>query len=360
MENCSHSNVPQIDPSDHGVPIELDQAQATSEERIFNFQKKIDLLTRVALREKTARLASEKILEAKSRNLYEANQKLENQFNELQETQLKLAQTEKMASIGHLAAGVAHEINNPIGYVNSNVQLLQEMVDPVNRAVNLTKELVAAVQSDDKTRLRKLVKDFETQKLAEEFDYVCQDFGEAVSESRDGLDRVAEIVRDLKGFTRLDGTNDFQPADLNECIETTIKFCPAEMLLRNVHHLDLHEDLPAIECNSRQINQVILNLLLNAFYAVDESGEIFVSTSIVGEKVHATFRDTGRGIAPDIISQIFDPFFTTKPVGSGTGLGLSVSYQIVKNHLGEIQVVSEVGKGTTFTLVLPIRQLNRE
>jgi len=265
----------------------------------------------------------------------------------LEEAHNQLLQAEKMASIGQLAAGVAHELNNPIGFVHSNLGTLGGylrdllfIIESYDKAINAAGAERARAHMD---QLRK----------ERDFDFVRDDIFQLVTESRNGMDRLRRIVLDLKTFSR-PGSQDWEYADLNQGLESTLNIVGSELKYKCTIIKELG-NLPPIYCRFSQINQVFLNLLVNAGQAIEEKGEITLRTRISGEEqVVIEISDTGKGIPPENLSRIFDPFFTTKPVGKGTGLGLSISYSIVQAHHGRIEVESKIGRGTIFRVILPI------
>ncbi|MDP2795455.1 MAG: response regulator [Sulfurisoma sp.] len=272
----------------------------------------------------------------------------------LEDAQTQLLQSEKMASIGQLAAGVAHELNNPIGFVHSNLGALEKYVKAVFEIAAAYEELDAnpGCAGPALDRVRQL-------KQACDYDYVKEDVAQLMSESKDGLMRVRKIVQDLKDFSRVDSV-DWQWANLHQGIDSTLNIVANEL---KYHCTVVKEygELPEVCCLPSQLNQVFMNLLVNAAHAIEGKGEgkgkgtITIRSGRRENEVWISFSDTGKGIAPENLGRIFDPFFTTKPVGKGTGLGLSLAYGIVKKHQGRIEVASEVGQGTTFTLVVPIK-----
>jgi len=274
----------------------------------------------------------------------ERTQELTALLKKMEEAQNQIMQSEKMAAIGQLAAGVAHEINNPVGFVNSNLGTLGHYV---NQLLELVDGYAAAVAEAD----------LQSPQLAAACDridlaFLRQDVVALLGESREGLDRVKKIVRDLKDFSHVDEV-DWQEADINGGIESTLNVVWNELKYKAEVVRD-YGDLPRVRCVPGQINQVLMNLLLNAAQAIDERGTIAVRTAAAGEFVRIEIADTGRGMAPEVLKRIFEPFFTTKPVGKGTGLGLSLSWDIVKKHGGRIEVDSEPGRGTTFRIRLPV------
>jgi len=266
----------------------------------------------------------------------------------LEEAQNQLLQSEKLASIGQLAAGVAHEINNPIGFVNSNLGTLKRYVENLLRLID-----AYGMTEADPEKGPGLAQAIADLKKDIEFDFVRDDIADLLRESQDGLDRVKKIVQDLKDFSRVDSTQTWQMADINQCLNSTLNVAFNEMK----HKADVvkeYGDIPEIECLPFQLNQVFLNLMVNAAQAIKERGTIRLATGVEEGWIWIEVSDTGSGIAPEHMNRIFEPFFTTKQVGKGTGLGLSVSYNIVSKHNGRIEVESILDKGTTFRVCLPI------
>jgi len=264
-------------------------------------------------------------------------------LDQLELTQRQLLHSEKMAAIGQLAAGVAHEINNPIGYVFSNITSLAGYVNDLLRLIRTYE--AAGVASPEIANLRSDI----------DIEFLAEDILSLIAESQDGIDRVKQIVQSLKDFSRSEDGEAFRLADIHRCIDSTINVVNNEIkykaeVVRN------YGDVPEVECLSSQVNQVIMNLLVNAAQAIDTRGTITVRTRVEAEGVRIDISDTGSGIPPEIAHRIFDPFFTTKPVGKGTGLGLSLSYRIVSNHGGWIKAQPTLPHGTTFTVWLPLRQ----
>lgn len=255
----------------------------------------------------------------------------------------QLAQSEKLASIGQLAAGVAHEINNPIGYVHSNIGSLQTYMNDLMELLSAYEQLPANA-------------DIEALRQKIDVDFLREDMPSLISESQEGITRVKKIVQDLKDFSRVDSSQDFQTADLHDGINSTLNIVNNEIKYK-ADVVKAYGQLPPVECLPSQLNQVFMNLLVNAAHAMGETrGTITITTGTEGDRVWLTFADNGSGISPDNLSRIFDPFFTTKPVGKGTGLGLSLTYGIIQKHHGHISVQSVVGQGTTFRIELPIHQ----
>jgi PAS domain S-box-containing protein len=268
----------------------------------------------------------------------------------------QLIRQEKMASLGQLAAGVAHEINNPVGFVNSNLQMLQTYLRDLTRYVEqasaLTAELLRGASRESLIgQIQDLVRWGEQAQLTQ----TVEDAKQSVVESIEGLNRVKKIVSALREFSHAD-QDDPAWADLNEGLESTINIVWNELKYKTALHRD-YGDLPKVLCYPHQLNQVFMNLLVNAAQAIPERGDIWVKTWAEGDSVYVDVRDTGTGIPEEQRSKIFDPFFTTKPVGQGTGLGLSIVYGIVERHGGTVRVESRLGEGTTFHLSFPIERV---
>jgi len=271
---------------------------------------------------------------------------LEKAYSELQLTQAKVIQQEKMASIGQLAAGVAHEINNPMGFISSNLNSLVKYMERLTDFIHTQSKAIESLEGE------KLAQELLDKRKALKIDYVINDTRELIRESMDGAERVRTIVQNLKSFSRVDDAES-KPADINECITSTINIVWNELKYKASLVRELGA-IPLTRCHPQQINQVFMNLLVNAAQSIDKQGEIIVRTWHENGSIYAQVTDTGSGMPPTVLKQIFEPFFTTKEIGKGTGLGLSITYDIVKKHNGEITATSEVGKGTTFTVRLPV------
>lgn len=273
-------------------------------------------------------------------------EELQKAYDELQTTQIKVFQQEKLASIGQLAAGVAHEINNPMGFISSNLTTLGKYFER-------SKEFVAILSAAlDDCANEACCAGANEQRKHLKIDYIFDDSSQLIAESLDGAQRVRKIVQDLKSFSRVDDTEQ-KRADLKECLESTIGIAWNEIKYVATLTKD-YGDIPPVLCYPQQLNQVFMNLLVNAAHAISGQGEIRVRTWQDGDDVCVSISDTGCGISDENQKRIFEPFFTTKEVGKGTGLGLSISYDIIKKHHGDILVESEIGAGTTFTVRIPI------
>lgn len=283
------------------------------------------------------------------------NGKLDETLRELKITQAHMLQSEKMASIGQLAAGVAHEINNPIGFIGSNLDALKDYMEDVNEILSRYQKLCdtlagpaeKSLSAEIQNELR-AVRQFEEEK---DLDYLKKDIPELLHDCKEGALRVGKIVADLKNFAH-PGNDRKMLVDINKGLESTLNVVYNELKYK-AEVVRAFGDIPRVDGFPQKLNQVFMNILMNAAQAIAEKGEIRVETRKEGENVLVSVSDTGCGIKEEHLSKIFDPFFTTKEIGQGTGLGMNTAYNIVKEHKGEIFVQSAVGKGTTVTLRLP-------
>ncbi len=338
------------------------------EELSYHFNKMVKKLNRSMrdqknkaqmLKQKNSEIASlNKSLENKvakrTNSLQAANSELEATLRELQDSQAKLLQSEKMASLGQIAAGVAHEINNPIGFVGSNVTTQKDYIRDIKAAHVTVLDMLALVEKDDSQDIKSLIKTFKEQYIASDIDFLLEDSVVLLNETTEGIERVADIVTNLKTFSRIDDTGVAQ-INVNDCIDNTLKIVNNELKYSCTIHKEFG-DLPDIMANAGELNQVLLNILINAGQAIEEQGIIEINTAELEDYITITIKDNGKGIPQDKLNKIFDPFFTTKPVGEGTGLGLAISYDIVKKHNGDIEVSSQLNQGTCFTIRLPKSQ----
>ena len=297
-------------------------------------------IIQATVRDISERKQAEKLLNERYKELQEANEKIS-------EAQSLLLQSDKMASLGQLAAGVAHEINNPVGFVKSNVGSLQKYIQDLFNIINLYESV------EDKILDEKALKNVQDLKEEIELNYLKQDVTDLIKESQDGLDRVIKIVKDLKDFSHA-GEAEWQCADIQSGLDSTLNIVHNELKYK-AEIIKEYDDIPDITCIPSQLNQVFMNLLVNAAHAIEEKGSVCIRTGMSGtDSVFIEIEDTGCGIAEDKLSRIFDPFFTTKEIGKGTGLGLSLAYGIVEKHKGCIHVESHQGQGTKFRIELPI------
>ena len=270
-------------------------------------------------------------------------------IRELQEARGQLQQNEKMAAIGQLAAGVAHEINNPVGFINSNLNSLARYLENMIEVIDLYQAIEPLLEPHEEVLdlIRSVKQRFD-------LDYIKQDVRDLVSESIDGTARVKQIVLDLKEFSHVDEA-EWQQVDLHQGLDSTLNIVNNEIKYK-AEVIKEYGELPPVECIASQINQVFMNLLVNAAHAIEEHGTITLSSGVRDGEAWVEVADSGKGISPEHLKRLFEPFFTTKPVGSGTGLGLSLSFGIIKKHGGRIDVQSTEGEGTRFTVWLPLKQ----
>ncbi|MDA8162266.1 MAG: ATP-binding protein [Desulfobacteraceae bacterium] len=290
-------------------------------------------------------------------DLTKKNAELNDALTVLKETQAHLLQSEKMSSIGQLAAGVAHEINNPVGFVSSNLRTLLSYGKDLTEIIRLYASLeerfsIDQPSSDD---IKVLIETIKEQRKAIDLDFIIDDMEDLILQSIDGTERVKKIVADLKDFSHVDQA-ELKDVDINRCLDSTINIIWNEIKYKAKLKKN-YCALPLILGYPQQLNQVFMNILVNAAQSIADKGEIGVTTTITDSPrrgIEIEVKDTGVGMPPEILSKIFDPFFTTKPVGKGTGLGLHVSYKIILKHKGNIKVESTQGIGSTFTIFLPI------
>ncbi|BFM15403.1 hypothetical protein R50073_15860 [Maricurvus nonylphenolicus] len=312
--------------------------------------KQSDVFEDAYYREKEARKQAEVILEDKTRELFSSNVELKKANEELSRQQAQLVKTEKLAALGTLAAGVAHEINNPLSFVLSNISSLQ-------RYCNKYIDVVEAIKNANETLPEPIVEALSALEGRRDADYIINDTQVIFSEVDSGLQRVRDIILNLKSFARTN-PSDRSNANINEAIQSALKILNNELKYKCELNVDLQE-LPLIYCNLNEVSQVFLNVIHNAEQAIKKQGTITIR-SWVDNAIYISISDDGIGMSKETLSQIFNPFYTNKPMGMGTGLGLSVSHGIIEDLGGSIRVESEVGKGTEFTIVLPTEQRKRD
>ena len=284
------------------------------------------------------------------------NKKLESTLKRLEETQAQMLQSEKMASIGQLAAGVAHEINNPTGFVSSNLKTLEDYQADIGELIKKYQEFLSSMQTADSgielpapldcklSEIKAFEKDID-------IGFLMEDIADLINDCREGTERIKKIVLDLKDFAH-PGEDKIQSTDINKGLTSTLNVVNNELKYKATVHQELGE-IPMVHGYPQQLNQVFMNILVNAAQAIEKKGDIHIRTQTVDGHVEVMISDTGCGISAENLGKIFDPFFTTKDVGKGTGLGMNIAYNIIKKHNGTIGVQSEVGKGTTFTIRIP-------
>ncbi len=303
------------------------------------------------VRDITDRKKAEEKLSAALSELALMNVELTKANREIVESQKKIIHQEKMASIGQLAAGVAHEINNPMGFIISNLASLDKYAQRLSAFIQAQDEAIARLSLSDKDSCNGLVDSLKKTRDSLKIDYVIGDLPDLILESRDGADRVKVIVQDLKSLARADGA-DYGACDINKVLDSALNMVWNELKYRITVIKD-YGGIPVVKGNAGQLGQVFMNLLLNSAQAIPERGDITVRTWSKDGNVYVSIRDTGIGIPAHALHRIFEPFFTTKDVGGGTGLGLSIVYDIIKKHRGEIDVESAEGEGACFTMRIP-------
>ncbi|MBI5878723.1 MAG: GAF domain-containing protein [Chloroflexi bacterium] len=314
----------------------------------------MDTLARQKREIEMAAALLEQRVQDRTRELAQANAALEHNLTELKQTQMQLLYAEKMAAVGVLAAGVAHEVNNPLAYVKSNLGRVQEYVHPL---AAVTQSLVAQadmlMRSSDPD-VRAFAVDVLGQLEYLDIDFILSNIDHTAQACHSGVQRIAHIVADLLNFSRLSDAAD-AVADVQRQLDHVLRIAAGELELGGrITIRQAHASAPLLaRCSPVQLNMVLMNLLVNAAQAIENRGAITITTGMHGDQVTIAISDTGRGIPPDDLPRIFDPFFTTKVPGQGTGLGLSVSYEIVKKFGGRIDVSTQVGVGATFTVTLP-------
>ena len=273
---------------------------------------------------------------------FELNKTLE----ELTQAQTHLVQSEKMASLGQLTAGVAHELNNPINFVSASIKPLQRNVEDLLSLLDKYQSVV------DEKKLSGDFGEVEDMKVSVDLDYLIQETQKLFKGIVEGSSRSMQIVKDLRTFSRMD-ENEFKPVDIHDGIDSTLLLVHHKMQNRIKVHKN-YGKIPHVECLPGKLNQVFMNILTNSIQAMEGEGEIFIETGQLENTVRISFKDSGTGMPPEVRDHIFEPFFTTRAVGEGTGLGLSISYSIIEEHAGTIEVFSEPGEGTEFVITLPL------
>ncbi|MDC7224566.1 MAG: ATP-binding protein, partial [Spirochaetales bacterium] len=295
-------------------------------------------------------------LQKRTSQLEQSNRELQQANDNLKKTQTQLIHSEKMASIGQLAAGVAHEINNPTGFIITNLSTMTEYWEVYDRLVDDLNRLMEAWKSDAKEEAEETIKRVKELMEEEDRDFIKEDAALLLRESADGARRIKEIVLGLKNFARPD-RSDMKPGNMNDAIEDALKLTWNEIKYKCEVSKNLNP-LPDIPCRTDQLTQVIVNLLINGGHAIEEHGKITIESYREGDRIVVKVSDTGVGIPEENLGKLFDPFFTTKEIGKGTGLGLAISHGIIEDHGGEITAENNPDGGCCFTIELPLEQQN--
>ena len=289
----------------------------------------------------------------REQSISNAKDSLQELNDKLIEHQQQLLHSEKLASVGQLAAGVAHEINNPTGFVMGNLEVLAEYKDDILQLMEKYNELENQLNNENAQQVNTILKSIQDYKKDTNMEYTLKDMSNLITDSIDGSRRIKNIVKDLKNFSRVDNIEK-TPVDINsDVIEIALRLVWNELKYKCTLNKSL-SPLPIYKCNPGELSQVILNLLVNACDAIKDSGEISISSTFMENYIQIQVSDNGSGIENKDLIKLFDPFFTTKEVGKGTGLGLSISHRIIEKHGGVLSVASQVGQGTVFTIMLPI------
>jgi len=308
--------------------------------------------------ERSARINAEKLMSTRSKELHFAHDALKSAYHKLKNQNEQLLHQEKLASIGQLAAGVAHEINNPISFVKSNLGTLNRYTDKIVKVMHTYQSALTTLFSGDAINKEAIINSIQVIEEEIDIDYILGDLSSLLKESQEGAERIQGIVEGLKNFSRQD-TSELELLDIHECLNNTFRLLNNEIK----HKAELVTNfgvIPTLLGHPGSFGQVLLNLIVNACQAIDDFGKITVTTQTNNSSIIISIEDNGKGIDKNDVTRIFDPFFTTKEVGEGTGLGLSISHGIIKKHQGTLDVKSEVGRGTCFTITLPIERINIE
>ncbi len=264
--------------------------------------------------------------------------------------QASMLQGQKLQAIGQLSAGIAHEINNPVGYILSNLNTMGEYCQDLRRLAGAAADAAKAWQ--ERRDPSPALGDYIRISLEIHADHVLNDLMEIVSDCKLGGEKIRDIVRSLREFSHVD-PSELLPTDLSKVVEDSMRICWNELKYKATVKKE-YGAMPPVPCYAQRLGQVFVNLLVNAAQAIEKRGEILLKTYADDGWAVVKIRDTGKGIPPEHLPKIFEPFFTTKEIGAGTGLGLHVAYKIITAHRGKIEVASEVGRGTEFTVRLPL------
>lgn len=293
------------------------------------------------------------VLRAMENRLSSRNTQLVQAYGRLKSSQTQLVQAEKMSSLGQMVAGVAHEINTPLGYVRGNIEIAKEVLEMQGQILGDYARLFEVMENgEDQDSVPELYSSLTNRAATLRDLYPSEEIFKLLQDTLHGVGHMAEIVSSLKDFSRLDQVP-VENVDINACLDSTLLIAHNHIKNR-IAVVKQYGDLPRVTCRPSQVNQVLLNLITNAGQAIQGEGQIRLTTWADESYVHAAVEDSGSGIEADKLKKIFEPFYTTKPVGKGTGLGLSVAYNIIREHKGRIKVSSRPGVGTTFTVSLPL------
>ena len=277
----------------------------------------------------------------------ERTQQLNNAYKELQSTQAMMVHSEKMKSLGELVAGITHEINNPVNFIYGNLIHLTNYTNDMIMLLDKYGEYEPDLLEEHRKEIQKIKEDID---LA----FLKDDIGLLIQSCREGTERTKNIILDLKNFSRME-ERVLSSIDITKEIDTTLNILHSKYKNRIEIHKEYEDGLPLVESYGGQLNQVFMNILDNAFYAIEDKGDVYIRAKHLDNNVIIEIEDNGRGMDVEIANKIFDPFFTTKPVGQGTGLGMSISYRVIKEHNGDIRLKTKVGEGSTFIITLPIQ-----
>ena len=348
--------VPMLD--EHGLPIQYisvrtditDIMEMEEAVRQANVILKSNVLERTQQLEQAKQQLEQELQERVQTQaaLQHSYDELKTLHQQLQDTQQYLMQSEKLAAVGQLAAGMAHEINNPIGFVTSNLAMLGRYQATLGTVLSRYQQLESGLDEDSRASLAALRKETD-------LDFVLEDTRALLGESREGVERVRKIVQDLRDFSRQDSAGQWQPVNVNQCLNSTVNLLGGS-IAEGVNIRRVYGQLPDVLCSPADLNQVFLNVLNNALQAVREKGSIILRSGVDGDQVWVEIEDTGEGISAEALPHVFEPFFTTRPVGQGAGLGLSMAYGVIQKHGGQITVSSQPGVGSTFRITLPQHQ----
>ncbi len=292
--------------------------------------------------------ALQRLYSSMEHKVQERTKQLEEAYKELQSTQAMMVHSEKMKSLGELVAGIMHEINNPINFIYGNLSHLNNYSSDLIKIIDTYTELSENLTPDKKKMVNELKQEID-------YEFLKSDLPDLIRSCREGTERTRNIILDLKNFSRMEEVA-LTNVDLPKEIDTTLNILHNKFKNKITVHKEYEENLPKIEGYGGQLNQVLMNILDNAAYAIEEKGDVWIRLKAVDNNVIIEFEDNGRGMDDTTVQKIFNPFFTTKPVGQGTGLGMSISYKVIKNHQGDIKIDTELGRGTKFTIKLPINR----